>query len=113
MNTLISRFTIPEDRFSGAVLVTGASGCIGAWVVASLTASGVEVIASDLSVDRRRASLVMGADAASCVVLRHVATKISLHCVEITTECGEVDAEMGGSEGPGAAEPGDATDWCT
>ncbi|MEJ6673166.1 MAG: SDR family oxidoreductase [Alphaproteobacteria bacterium] len=68
MNTLISRFTIPIDRFSGAVLVTGASGCIGAWVVASLTASGVKVIASDLSVDRRRASLVMGAVAAADVI---------------------------------------------
>lgn len=68
MNTLISRFTIPKDRFSGAVLITGASGCIGAWVVASLVASDVKVIASDLSVDRRRASLVMGADAAADVI---------------------------------------------
>ena len=41
-------------------MVTGAGGCIGAWVVAILTASEVPVVALDLSEDRRRAALLMG-----------------------------------------------------
>lgn len=45
------------------VLVTGAAGCIGAWVVAHLTAAGEDVICTDLADDRRRPRLMMEADA--------------------------------------------------
>ncbi|MDR6174211.1 UDP-glucuronate 4-epimerase [Nocardioides zeae] len=39
-------------------LVTGAAGCLGAWVVAELLAAGQEVVATDLTEDRRRLELV-------------------------------------------------------
>ena len=65
MSDLLEKFKIDKNRFSGTVLVTGAGGCIGAWTVAILQASGVSVVASDLSDDRYRAELVMGRDAAA------------------------------------------------
>ena len=60
MNFLTDPFLIPADRIQGPVLVTGAGGCIGAWVCAILSRSGVEVIATDLSPSPARASLVLG-----------------------------------------------------
>ena len=47
-----------RERF----LVTGAFGCIGAWVVAELVAAGLPVTAFDLGGDDRRWRLVMSAD---------------------------------------------------
>ena len=41
------------------ILVTGASGCIGTWVLRHLVDDRVEVIASDLSDDRSRPGLVL------------------------------------------------------
>lgn len=43
-----------SDRF----LVTGANGCIGAWVVKLLQADGVDVVAFDLGTDEHRHRLV-------------------------------------------------------
>jgi nucleoside-diphosphate-sugar epimerase len=40
-------------------LVTGAAGCIGAWVVANLVRKGAAVTAFDLSEDRRRLRLIL------------------------------------------------------
>jgi nucleoside-diphosphate-sugar epimerase len=40
-------------------LVTGAAGCIGAWVVATLLRNGAAVTAFDLSEDRRRLRLIL------------------------------------------------------
>ena len=48
----------------GPLLVTGAAGCIGAWIVARLSQAGREVVALDLADDRRRLSLAMDDDAA-------------------------------------------------
>jgi len=42
-----------------SVLVTGAAGCIGAWVVKGLQAIGANPIVYDLSEDRRRLHLIM------------------------------------------------------
>ncbi len=44
-------------------LVTGAFGCIGAWVVRELTEAGVPVVGFDLGDDPRRLRLIMPADA--------------------------------------------------
>ncbi len=44
------------------VLVTGAAGCIGAWVTARLVAAGASVVAFDISPDRRRARLLIDDD---------------------------------------------------
>lgn len=46
-----------------AFLVTGAMGCIGAWVLRHLTDDGVRVVAADLGTDRARPRLVMSDEA--------------------------------------------------
>jgi len=53
------RFSIDQESFPGPVVVTGAGGCIGSWVLALLARSGVEVCAFDLSDDKRRPRLLM------------------------------------------------------
>lgn len=60
MDFLTDPFLIEPDRTGGTVLVTGAGGCIGAWVVAILARSGVPLIASDLAKSPARAALIMG-----------------------------------------------------
>lgn len=47
---------------SDRVLVTGANGCIGAWVVKLLCAEGTEVIAFDMSTDDHRHRLINDGD---------------------------------------------------
>jgi UDP-glucuronate 4-epimerase len=49
------------------ILVTGAAGCIGAWVIARLTAAGRTAVAFDLSGDRRRLYLALPRDEADAV----------------------------------------------
>ncbi|MBX6323483.1 MAG: NAD(P)-dependent oxidoreductase [Rhodospirillaceae bacterium] len=44
---------------TGPVLVTGAGGAIGAWVIAALMGRGIDCVAFDLSDDRRRLRLIM------------------------------------------------------
>ncbi|MGB0386296.1 MAG: NAD-dependent epimerase/dehydratase family protein [Ardenticatenaceae bacterium] len=44
------------------VVVTGAMGCIGAWVVRNLVQEGVSVTVFDLSMDKYRLELIMSAD---------------------------------------------------
>jgi nucleoside-diphosphate-sugar epimerase len=44
------------------VLVTGAGGCIAAWAMADLLAEGAEVVAFDISDDKRRVGLVLPPD---------------------------------------------------
>ena len=65
MNALTQPFLVDPAMFDGPVLVTGAGGCLGAWTLAILQASGVPVIAADLREDRYRPTLVMGQEAAA------------------------------------------------
>ncbi|WP_421849688.1 NAD-dependent epimerase/dehydratase family protein [Oricola sp.] len=67
MTALIQPFLVDPIMFDGPVLVTGAGGCLGAWTVAILQASGVPVVAADLREDRYRAELVMGREAAAAL----------------------------------------------
>ncbi len=60
-----------EPRF----LVTGAYGCIGAWVVAELVAEGRPVVTFDLSPEPRRLRLLLDDDAVAAVP--HVAGDIT------------------------------------
>ena len=53
-----------RDLPPAPVLVTGAGGCVGAWVLHRLAAAGVAAVGFDLSDDRRRLALLCGADAA-------------------------------------------------
>jgi nucleoside-diphosphate-sugar epimerase len=62
MSTLAERFTAERASFPGPVLVTGAGGCIGSWVLALLVRAGVPACAFDLSEDRRRPRLLMSED---------------------------------------------------
>ena len=56
------RFSIDRKSFSGPVVVTGAGGCIGSWVLALLVRAGVPACAFDLSEDKRRPRLLMSED---------------------------------------------------
>jgi len=53
------RFPIDRKNFPGPVVVTGAGGCIGSWVLALLARAGVEACAFDLSEDKRRPRLLI------------------------------------------------------
>lgn len=68
MDFLTDPFLINPSEIEAPVLVTGAGGCIGAWVVAILKRSGVDVVALDLRDDRRRPELLLGADGADELV---------------------------------------------
>ena len=67
MDFLTEPFLISPNKIEGRVLVTGAGGCIGAWVLAILDRSGVPVVAADLQDERSRPALVMGADRAAAL----------------------------------------------
>ncbi len=49
------------------ILVTGAAGCIGAWVVAGLVRRGIPAVVFDRSDDRRRLRLVLDEDRTASV----------------------------------------------
>src|SRR5712671_705057 len=53
------RFSIDRKNFPGPVVVTGAGGCIGSWVLSLLARAGVEACAFDLSEDKRRPRLLI------------------------------------------------------
>lgn len=53
------RFSIDQKSFPGPVVVTGAGGCIGSWVLALLARAGVPACALDLSEEKRRPRLLM------------------------------------------------------
>ncbi len=53
------RFSVDQKDFLGPVVVTGAGGCIGSWVLSVLARSGVEACAFDLSEDKRRPRLLI------------------------------------------------------
>ena len=59
---MLDRFLVDTRRFPGTVLVTGAGGCIGSWVIATLVKSGVAVAAFDLTDDKRRPRLLLSDD---------------------------------------------------
>ena len=56
---VFKQFRINPKEFNGPVLVTGAGGCIGSWVLTLLTDAGVPAAAMDLTEDKRRPKLLM------------------------------------------------------
>ncbi len=70
MDSLNTKFKAEQREFDGPVLVTGAGGCIGSWVLAILQRAGIPAVALDLREDRRRPGLLMSreqlADVAWC-----------------------------------------------
>lgn len=76
-------FPVSSSEFDGPVLVTGAGGCIGSWVLALLERAGIEVHAFDLQIDKRRPSLLMNDEALNRVVWHagDIADTKSVHSV--------------------------------
>jgi nucleoside-diphosphate-sugar epimerase len=62
-----ARFAVDKASFDGPVLVTGAGGCIGSWALALLVEAGVPAVAFDLSDEKRRPGLLMGAEELAAV----------------------------------------------
>ncbi len=62
MSALAERFSVDRASFPGPVLVTGAGGCIGSWVLTLLARAGVPACAFDLSEDKRRPRFLMSED---------------------------------------------------
>lgn len=58
---MLDRFPIRAADFDGAVLITGAGGCIGSWAMALLANAGVRVVVYDLNKDLRRPRLLLEA----------------------------------------------------
>jgi nucleoside-diphosphate-sugar epimerase len=56
---MANKFSIDAKDFDGPVLLTGAGGCIGSWVLSLLVDAGVPVFALDLVKDTRRPKLLM------------------------------------------------------
>ena len=56
---MLNHFSIPKESFNGPVLITGAGGCIGAWTTAMLLKANIEVIAFDLTSNKRRPELLI------------------------------------------------------
>ena len=56
---MFERFSVDSANFLGPVVVTGAGGCIGSWVLALLARAGVQACALDLTDDKRRPRLLM------------------------------------------------------
>jgi len=63
----LARFPLHKADFDGPVLVTGAGGCIGSWVLALLTRAGVPAVAFDLSDNQRRPRLLMSSEELSAI----------------------------------------------
>ena len=59
MESLSRVFRAEPGDFEGPVLVTGAGGCIGSWVLAILVRARIPVVAFDLTDDRRRPRLLI------------------------------------------------------
>ena len=57
---LTNEFLIKENNFDGPIIVTGAAGCIGSWVLAILHRSNIPCVAVDLSEERTRLELLLG-----------------------------------------------------
>ena len=56
---MLEPFGADRANFPGPVVITGAGGCIGSWVLALLARAGVPACAFDLSADKRRPRLLV------------------------------------------------------
>ena len=63
LDFLTSKFIINEHNFKTPIIVTGAGGCIGSWVLSILTKSKIPCVGFDLSESKRRLNLILGDDA--------------------------------------------------
>ena len=71
---LTNEFLIKDNQFDAPIVVTGAGGCIGSWILAILHRSNIPCVAIDLSEERTRLELLLGEEA----------SKIKWHKCDIT-----------------------------
>ena len=71
---LTNEFLIKDKQFDAPIVVTGAGGCIGSWILAILHRSNIPCVAIDLSEERTRLELLLGEEA----------SKIKWHKCDIT-----------------------------
>ena len=74
LDFLTNDFLINENQFTAPIIVTGAGGCIGSWILAILHRSNIPCVAIDLSEERNRLELLLGKEA----------SKIEWHKCDIT-----------------------------
>ena len=60
LDFLLDDFLIKTNNFNNPIIVTGAGGCIGSWIMSILYKSGIECIGLDLSDNKHRAKLILG-----------------------------------------------------
>ena len=72
----------------GPVLVTGAGGCVGAWVLRTLARARIESVGFDLSDDRRRLALVAGDDIARAQIWETGDIADGARVLEVVRRCG-------------------------
>ena len=63
LDFLTDKFLINNNVFKSPVVVTGAGGCIGSWVMAILHRSNIECVGIDISLEKRRAELLLDKEA--------------------------------------------------
>ena len=63
LDFLTNHLLIEENNFNAPVIVTGAGGCIGSWIIAILHRSNIPCVAIDLSEERTRLQLLLGEEA--------------------------------------------------
>jgi nucleoside-diphosphate-sugar epimerase len=74
LDFLTNEFLIKDNQFNATIVVTGAGGCIGSWILAILHRSNIPCVAIDLSEERTRLELLLGEEA----------SKIKWHKCDIT-----------------------------
>ena len=60
---LTEKFLIKNNDFINPVIVTGAGGCIGSWIMSILHRSNIKCVGFDLSEKKTRAELILGSEA--------------------------------------------------
>jgi nucleoside-diphosphate-sugar epimerase len=74
LDFLTNEFLIKDNQFDAPIVVTGAGGCIGSWILAILHRSNIPCVAIDLSEEKTRLELLLGEEA----------SKIKWHKCDIT-----------------------------
>ncbi len=68
LDFLTRRFLISSNLFNKPIIVTGANGCIGSWVISILHKSNIPCIGIDFSGDKSRSKILIGNDYKKLIV---------------------------------------------
>lgn len=67
LDFLIEPFLIKNHNFKNPIIITGAGGCIGSWIISILHKSNVPCIGFDLSLSKKRLKLILGDQAKNVI----------------------------------------------